>query len=334
VIHKVLAFIYRIKNQQPEVLIFEHDITKVHQMVRGTVEPGEDLELAVKREVEEEAGLNDLQFLGKLGERVVLKNGGPNGQGPWEQQLHHAFILKTNDETKDKWTQQPIGSAEEELVKFHFFWEDLAKNIEDKVYQDFSYFLPSLRDHIAALELCLETERTVLKLPRLGEEAETLFFYQNNKEHLAPWDPKTPEGFYTIDYWRLKNEQPVKEFIKSQTVRFNIYHQENNQLIGMVNFSGLERGPFQNCRVGYKIDSQFQGQGLMKEALSKAIEYMFQEQKFHRVEANYIPHNERSGNVLKSLGFEEHGRATQYLHIDGKWQDHILTSKINGNWRC
>jgi ribosomal-protein-alanine N-acetyltransferase len=49
--------------------------------------------------------------------------------------------------------------------------------------------------------------------------------------------------------------------------------------------------------------------------------------------ANYMPHNRRSGNVLKRLGFVVEGYARDYLMINGKWEDHIFTSLINPHWR-
>ena len=45
--------------------------------------------------------------------------------------------------------------------------------------------------------------------------------------------------------------------------------------------------------------------------------------------ASYIPDNKRSANLLSRLGFEIEGQARQYLRIDGRWQDHVLTALIN-----
>jgi len=42
-----------------------------------------------------------------------------------------------------------------------------------------------------------------------------------------------------------------------------------------------------------------------------------------------MPHNAASERVLFKLGFEKEGIARKYLKIAGKWEDHILTSKIN-----
>jgi len=178
----------------------------------------------------------------------------------------------------------------------------------------------------------LETKRLILSLPKLGSERETLDFYRDNEDHLNSWDPEKPTGFFTESFWSLKNAQAHEQFENDESLRLNLYLKESSELIGMANFTNFERGPFQCCRLGYKISHRFEGSGYMTEALEKAIEYIFDELKFHRVEANYIPTNKRSGAVLKRLGFDEHGLAKSYLLIDGKWQDHILTSKTNRNW--
>jgi ribosomal-protein-alanine N-acetyltransferase len=81
--------------------------------------------------------------------------------------------------------------------------------------------------------------------------------------------------------------------------------------------------------LGFSICQDFQGQGLMHEALRCAIDFVLKELELHRVMANYRPENERSHRLLQRLGFEHEGRARAYLKIDGRWTDHILTSLIN-----
>ena len=52
----------------------------------------------------------------------------------------------------------------------------------------------------------------------------------------------------------------------------------------------------------------------------------------HRIMANYMPHNMRSGNLLAKLGFEREGYARQYLQINGEWRDHVLTALTDNSW--
>ena len=106
-----------------------------------------------------------------------------------------------------------------------------------------------------------------------------------------------------------------------------------NQIIGFVNFNNIVRRVAQYCNIGYSLAADKQGQGFMEEALRHSIKYSFQVMNLHRVMANYMPHNVRSGNVLKRLGFTAEGFARDYLFINGRWEDHVLTSLTNDNWR-
>ena len=66
VVQKVTAFIIRERNGITELLVFKHPIAGV-QIPAGTVEKGEDIETAVKREAYEETGLQLVEIENYLG---------------------------------------------------------------------------------------------------------------------------------------------------------------------------------------------------------------------------------------------------------------------------
>jgi ribosomal-protein-alanine N-acetyltransferase len=70
----------------------------------------------------------------------------------------------------------------------------------------------------------------------------------------------------------------------------------------------------------------------MTEALGAVILYAFSDLRLHRLQANYLPRNERSARVLRRLGFVVEGVARDYLRIDGRWEDHVLTGLTNPDW--
>jgi ribosomal-protein-alanine N-acetyltransferase len=82
------------------------------------------------------------------------------------------------------------------------------------------------------------------------------------------------------------------------------------------------------------LDENEQGNGIMQRAVEKTIHWMFTVQNLHRIMAAYIPRNNKSGNVLSKLGFVKEGEAKAYLYINGGWEDHILTSKVNRAWKA
>jgi ribosomal-protein-alanine N-acetyltransferase len=104
-------------------------------------------------------------------------------------------------------------------------------------------------------------------------------------------------------------------------------------MLGTISFSNLTRFPVHSCSVGYSLDEDMQGKGIMNQALNLACGWMFKVQNMHRISASYMPMNLKSAAVLKSKGFEKVGFAKDYLLINGKWEDHHLTALLNTEWR-
>lgn len=181
----------------------------------------------------------------------------------------------------------------------------------------------------------LSTERLLLTLPDPAAAPAHLLFAEANRAHLTPWEPPYPPNYYTLGFWRERLRKNLIELHKDISCRFTIYWQgdASGAVLGNCNFSNFVFGAFRCATLGYRLDHRLVGQGVMTEALSIAIAYMFHERGFHRIQANYRPTNERSGNVLRRLGFVVEGYARDYLFIDGDWRDHVLTSLTNPKMR-
>jgi ribosomal-protein-alanine N-acetyltransferase len=179
----------------------------------------------------------------------------------------------------------------------------------------------------------LETERLILMLPPPETAARLLTYAIENEEHLAPWEPPRPEGYFTEGYWYRRLERNLDELARDASLRFTLFRRSDpdGPVVGHVNFNQLVRGAFQSCTLGYSLDRRCEGRGLMTEALSAAIPHVFHALGLHRVQANYIPTNERSGQVLRRLGFVVEGYARDYLFIGGAWRDHVLTALTNAS---
>ena len=175
----------------------------------------------------------------------------------------------------------------------------------------------------------LETERLRLELPDPSRAVEVVDYYERNRDHLRRWDPRRPEGFYTVAFWQAQLASNRQEFHLGRNARFFIRpHDRHDLVIGSVNLSNFVRGVFQACHLGFGIDAQYEGSGRMREALERVLTYAFDELELHRVMANYQPTNERSGALLRRLGFATEGFARDFLFIDGAWRDHVLTARV------
>jgi ribosomal-protein-alanine N-acetyltransferase len=180
-------------------------------------------------------------------------------------------------------------------------------------------------------EILIETARLTLSRLTLGDARELQAYYVANAAHLDPWEPQRSADFHHLSACSARIAAGLVEVEAGRAVKLVLRAKESVALVGVCNFNTIVRGPFQACTLGYSIAASAQGQGLMFEALTAAIAYMFDTENLHRVMANYIPENTRSGALLTRLGFEIEGKAQKYHHIGGQWRDHILTAKINPN---
>lgn len=178
--------------------------------------------------------------------------------------------------------------------------------------------------------LKLRSSRLILRHGYSEDIPAILAYYRDNQKHLAPFEPIKPSAFYTSSYWEESLQERLIDTQEGRSLRLFIFLRElPDVLIGTLNFNNYVRGVFQSCTLGYSLSEKAQGHGYMTEALQVGIRHIFEEVKLHRIGANYLPHNQRSANLLKRLGFSVDGYARDYLYIAGEWQDHILTSLVN-----
>ncbi|MBP6025501.1 GNAT family N-acetyltransferase [Ferruginibacter sp.] len=59
------------------------------------------------------------------------------------------------------------------------------------------------------------------------------------------------------------------------------------------------------CEIGYELLTGFQGQGIMKEAAEKVIDYVFDIMKLEKIEAFTHIDNQHSTKLLEKLGFKK-----------------------------
>jgi ribosomal-protein-alanine N-acetyltransferase len=182
----------------------------------------------------------------------------------------------------------------------------------------------------------IETERLLVTIPEAEAAPRMLAYIEENREHFAPWAPPVPEDFYTEKFWREYLHTSRRQFEQDLSMRLVFFLRDDaggGAVVGDCNFTNFVRGPFQACYLGYKISKRVEGRGLMYEALVAATAYAFETLRLHRIMANYVPTNERSGRLLRRLGFLVEGYARDYLLVGGAWRDHVLTSLTNTQLR-
>ena len=96
------------------------------------------------------------------------------------------------------------------------------------------------------------------------------------------------------------------------------------RFVGQVTVSNIVRGSAQFASIGYWVDEEYAGRGIIPRAVAAVVDHCFGPVGLHRIEMAIRPENTSSLRVVEKLGINEVGFAPRFLHIDGDWRDHRL----------
>jgi len=118
-VHKACACLV---DRHGRLLAFDHPEDGGMQLPKGTVEPGETPDVAVRRELLEESGIaygGPLEFLGTMDRECEA---GVEGNVHRHAQLWHVYLLRTDDVLPETFEHIASGSPEEDGLVFRFRW--------------------------------------------------------------------------------------------------------------------------------------------------------------------------------------------------------------------
>ena len=146
---------------------------------------------------------------------------------------------------------------------------------------------------------------------------------RRNLAWLRPWDATVPPG---ADARPSTFGQLVRRLHRQAragtTYPFAI--EVDGRFAGQVTVNNIVRGSAQFASVGYWLDREYAGRGVMPRAVALVIDHCFTAAGLHRIEIAIRPENSNSLRVVEKLGLREVGYAPKFLHIDGAWRDHRL----------
>lgn len=176
------------------------------------------------------------------------------------------------------------------------------------------------------------TKRLNLTVLSSDDASIVLDFYLNNRASFEMWEPLHDENFYTLNYQAYNLDAEMRLFLKNQRLRYYLFEKGmSTNIIGTVSFSNILNQPAGTCNIGYRIDSRHQRLGYAKEALYFLIPVVMSEIHISRIEANIMPSNIPSINLIESLGFVYEGVARSSCEIRGSRKDHLRYSLIESD---
>ncbi len=154
-----------------------------------------------------------------------------------------------------------------------------------------------------------------------------------NRRWLQPWEGASPSAQPAT--WESRHSPAVFTALLSQQRRearagrgmaFAIEVEE--RLVGQVTVSGLVRGAFESATLGYWVDRDVAGRGVVPTAVALVVDHLLGPVGLHRVQVDVRPDNAPSLRVVEKLGLRPEGRHERYLFIDGAWRDHLTFAVV------
>lgn len=146
---------------------------------------------------------------------------------------------------------------------------------------------------------------------------------QRNADWLRPWDASDPErGRAPIDFRTLRrwNEQQARlgtQLPLAITLR-------GGAVLGQITAGPIQYGALRSAVLGYWIDREAAGRGLVPRSVALVIDHLFAELGLHRIEVTVRPENTASLRVVEKLHLRPEGMRRAAIHVDGAWRDHLV----------
>lgn len=171
----------------------------------------------------------------------------------------------------------------------------------------------------------LRTERLILRKLTL-KDGQSLFAMRSDDtvmEHIGRKKATTLKDALDLIERILKDQQ------ENIGITWGLTPHNSDHLIGTIGYYRLQKEHFRG-EIGYMLVKEHWGKGLMSEAIIAAVQYGFNEMRFHSIEAITDPENKRSCTVLERNGFVKEGHIKENLYWEGKFYDSVIYSKLRG----
>ncbi len=178
----------------------------------------------------------------------------------------------------------------------------------------------------------LRGRRLYLRQPRGSDWRAWSEVRNASRAFLEPWEPRWPKDALSRAAFRRRLRRQARDKRDDSGYSFFIFKRAEDELVGGMTLSNVQRGITMSCNLGYWIGEAHARQGLMTEAVRCILPFAFETLGLNRLEAACLPNNIASRRLLEGLGFREEGYARGYLRINGEWHDHILFAMLSGDY--
>lgn len=162
----------------------------------------------------------------------------------------------------------------------------------------------------------LECDRLILRR-MLKSDARDMFEYSCLEEvtRYLLWSPHESLA-YTEQYLNYVQSR----YRDGDFYDWAIILKTENKMIGTCGFTTIDTEN-NSAEIGYVINPAYAGNGYACEAVSRILDFGFNELELHRIEAKYIVGNEASRRVMEKCNMKFEGIAKGSMKIKGEYRD-------------
>ncbi len=172
----------------------------------------------------------------------------------------------------------------------------------------------------------LETSRLVLRQIVVDDAGEILALRSDDRVMQFIGRPKMT----SLEEARAWIEKFDTALAQSEGITWAITLKTEKKLVGTIGFWRLEKEHYRG-EIGYLLNPDLQGKGIMHEAFAPVLNYGFDKMKLHSVEANVYPENTSSIRILEKNGFVQEGYFKENYFHDGIFTDTVVYSLVMDN---
>lgn len=164
---------------------------------------------------------------------------------------------------------------------------------------------------------------------RREEDAEECFqLVDRNRDYLKKWLPWV-DGTLSAEDTKKYIIECREKFEKKETADFGIWYE--NRWVGSMGFNNINLAN-ERAEIGYWLDAEQQGKGIMTACVEALLRYGFEELKLHRIQIRCAAINEKSKAIPERLGFKLEGTIREDHRIDGKFCDGLIFGLLKSEW--
>ncbi|KKY01695.1 GNAT family acetyltransferase [Paraclostridium benzoelyticum] len=176
----------------------------------------------------------------------------------------------------------------------------------------------------------VETKRLILRRYTINDKDDMFNNWTSDEEvsKFLAWKPHK-----SVDETKSILESWILEYENMDRYHWGIEIKSNNQVIGDIAVFNLKENHC-SCEIGYCLSRQFWNRGIMTEALSGVIDFLFKKVGLNRIVAMHNVNNIQSGKVMikSNMKYEGTLREANRLRDEDGFYNLAVYSILKSEW--